>query len=241
MALVTLSEIKDQARQRADMVNSKFFTEAELNNYVNQSVKELYDRLINAGEFYYMQDYTVPVLVGSDTYSLPPYFYKLLGVDLVLDSNGNAVTLRPFQFEQRNAYLFTPTWNIVGLSYLRYMVQGDTIKFVPKPSSPQNIRIWYAPMTPKLVDTPDPYVAPAAGEAYSFQGINGWEEYVIVDMCIKMLMKEESDPSAFMAQKQAMIQRIEEMKVMRDIGATGKIADVSRIMPWEFWSFNSMS
>ena len=230
MALVTLSSIKDQARQRADMVNSKFFTEAELNNYVNQSVKELYDRLINAGEFYYLQSYNVPVLIGTDTYSLPIDFYKLLGVDLVLDSNGNAVTLRPFQFEQRNAYLFTPTWNIVGLSYLRYMVQGDTIKFVPQPSSPQNIRIWYAPMTAEL-----------SADTDTFQGINGWEEYVIVDTAIKMLMKEESDPSAFMAQKQAMIQRIEEMKVMRDIGATGKIADVSRIMPWEFWSFNSMS
>lgn len=230
MALVTLSSIKTQARERADMVNSKFFSESELNNYVNQSVKELYDRLINAGEYYYLQSANLSVVSGNDTYALPADFYKLLGVDLVVDSQGNAVTLRPFQFEQRNAYLFTPTWNIVGLSYLRYMVQGDNIKFVPQPNSPQQIRVWYAPLCSDLVNDSD-----------TFQGINGWEEYVIVDVCIKMLAKEESDPSVFAAQKAALIQRIEEMKVMRDIGAPGRIGDVSRMMPWEFWSFNNIS
>ena len=230
MALVTLSSIKTQARERADMVNSKFFSESELNNYVNQSVKELYDRLINAGEYYYLQSANLSVVSGDDTYALPADFYKLLGVDLVVDSKGNAVTLRPFQFEQRNAYLFTPTWNIVGLSYLRYMVLGDNIKFVPQPNSPQQIRVWYAPLCSDLVNDSD-----------TFQGINGWEEYVVVDLCIKMLAKEESDVSVFAAQKAALVQRIEEMKVMRDIGAPGRIADVSRMMPWEFWSFNNIS
>ena len=230
MALVTLSSIKTQARERADMVNSKFFSESELNNYVNQSVKELYDRLINAGEYYYLQSANLSVVSGDDTYALPADFYKLLGVDLVVDSQGNAVTLRPFQFEQRNAYLFTPTWNIVGLSYLRYMVLGDNIKFVPQPNSPQQIRVWYAPLCSDLVNDSD-----------TFQGINGWEEYVVVDLCIKMLAKEESDVSVFAAQKAALVQRIEEMKVMRDIGAPGRIADVSRMMPWEFWSFNNIS
>jgi hypothetical protein len=148
----------------------------------------------------------------------------------VVDANGNAVTLRPFQFEQRNAYLFTPTWNVVGLSYLRYMVQGSNMKFVPQPSGVQTIRVWYAPQAADLSSDSD-----------TFQGINGWEEYIIVDVCIKMLTKEESDPSIFAAQKAALIQRIEEMKVMRDIGTPGKIGDVSRMMPWEFWSFNNIS
>lgn len=237
MALVSLASLKEQARQRADMVNSKFFTESELNNYVNQSIKELYDKLINAGEFYYMQSQTLSVIGGTDTYALPSIaggddfdFYKLLGVDLVVDAQGNAVTLRPFQFDQRNAYLFTPTWNIVGLSYLRYMVQGDSLKLVPMPSSPQQLRVWYAPAFIDLVNDAD-----------TFQGVNGWEEYVIVDVAMKMLAKEESDVSVFAAQKMAISQRIEEMKLMRDIGSPGRIGDVSRMMPWEFWSFNSIS
>jgi len=227
---VTLGTLKTAARERSDMVNSNFISDSELNRYINSSIKDLYDRLINAGEYYYVSSADISVVGGTATYSLPNDFYKLLGVDLVIDSNGNAVTLRPFQFEQRNSYLFTPTWNVVGLSYLRYMLQGSNIKFVPVPSGATTVRLWYSPAFADLVSDSD-----------SFDGINGWEEYVILDAAIKMMIKEESDPQALMVQKQGMIQRLNEMKLMRDIGSPSKIADMSRTMPWEFWAMGVMS
>lgn len=223
---VTLLSLKDQCRQRADMVNSKFISDAELTGYINASIKELYDKLVNAGEFYYMTSYTINIVSNTDTYALPSDFYKLLGVDLIVDGLGNGVTLKPFQFEQRNAYLFTPTWNVVGLSYLRYMIQGNNLKFVPMPNGASNVRMWYAKAFQNLVNDTD-----------TFDGINGFEEYVIADCCIKMLAKEESDPSIFMQQKAQLDRRIDEMKLMRDIGSSSHIADITRTMPWEFWSF----
>jgi len=227
---VTLLSMRDQARQRADMVNSQFITDAELTGYINASIKLLYDLLTNAGEFYYFNTQTINIVANQDSYPLDASFYKLMGVDLVVDSLGNGVTLKPFQFEQRNSYLFTPTWNVVGLSYLRYMIQGNNIKFVPMPSGATTVKVFYVPKFNNL-----------SGDSDTFDGINGWEEFVIVDSCIKMLTKEESDISTFAAQRADLAQRIDAMKLMRDIGAPARIGDNSRTQPWEFWSFGITS
>jgi hypothetical protein len=227
---VTLLEMKTQARQRSDMENSTFISDDELTSYINSSIKGLYDKLLNAGEFYYFSSSDIPVVANTSSYTLPSDFYKLLGVDMVMDSLGNAVTLKPFQFEQRNSFLYTPTWNVVGLSYLRYMIQGNNLKFVPVPSGAATVRIYYAPSATNL-----------SADTDTFDGINGFEEWVILNTAIKMLDKEESDSSA-LRQDQAMIERrLDEMKLMRDYGSPSKIGDVSRQMPWEFWSFGNIS
>lgn len=227
---VTLLSMRNQARQRADMENSTFVSDSELTGYINSSIKDLYDRLQNAGEFYNLSSSNISIVGNTDTYSLPSDFYKLQGVDLVVDALGNGVTLKPFQFSQRNSYLFTPTWNVVGLSYLRYMLQGDSIKFVPMPSGATTAKVWYTKAFTNL-----------SGDADTFDGINGWEEFVIIDAAMKMAIKEESDISALMAQRQIIEARIDEMKLTRDMSTGGRINDVSKTMPWEFWSFGVMS
>lgn len=223
---VTLASIKAQARQRSDQENSKFVSDSELTGYINASIKELYDTLINAGEFYFVSTQNINLVANQQEYDLPADFYKLLGVDLVVDQQGNGVTLKPFQFEQRNSYLFTPTWNVVGLSYLRYLIQGNKLRFVPVPSGSTQVKVWYAPAFANL-----------SADTDTFDGINGFEEYVIIDVALKMMAKEESDVSVLAAQKMAIKQRIDEMKLMRDYGGTSKIGDMTRTMPWEFWSF----
>ena len=57
-----------------------------------------------------------------------------------------------------------------------------------------------------------------------FDGISGWEEYVIIDAAIKMLVKEESDTSALNAAKQAMLIRIKAAAAGRDAGEPPKIS-----------------
>jgi hypothetical protein len=225
---VQLSDLRTAARQRADMENSQFISDDELNSYINLSAAELYDLIVGSYEEYYLKSYNVAVSPNTDTYPLPSDFYKLKGVDLVVDPAGNAVTLKPFIFAERNAYLFTPTWNIVGLAYLRYHIQGGNIRFVPVPSSYETIKLWYTPTLKLLVNDTD-----------KFDGIDGWEEYIITDAAIKMLQKEESDPSVLLAQKAALIQRINGMAPNRDASAPERVSDCTKVLPWEFWVFHS--
>src|ERR1044072_4277179 len=134
MLTTTLAQLRTNARNRADMANSQFVSDSELNSFINSSANELWDLLVSTVGDYGLTSSTISVVANTDTYSLPSNFYKLRGVDLVLDAAGNAVTLKPFNFAERNAYLFTPTWNVVGLSYLRYHVVGNSIRFVPVPN-----------------------------------------------------------------------------------------------------------
>jgi len=56
-------------------------------------------------------------------------------------------------------------------------------------------------------------------------GISGWTEYIIVDCVIKCNQKEETDPSVAMAQKQALILRIEAAAENRDAANPATVAD----------------
>jgi hypothetical protein len=226
MLTITLGEARLQAQQRADMVNSTFVSTAEWNTMINASYAELYDLLIGVYEDYKITSANISVLPNTDTYSLPATFYKLRGVDLVLDALGNAVSLRPFNFNERNSYMFTPTWNTVGLSYLRYHMQGDSIRFVPVPNGPQTIKLWFIPAITRL-----------SADADTLDGVNGFEEYLILDAAIKARVKEESDVQELMIQKEAMKKRIESMAPARDAGEPEKVSDVNKRLPIEFWAW----
>lgn len=230
MLTVTLLQLRNQARQRADMENSTFIADSELNAYINSSYAELTDILVGVFEDYNLKSGAISVVSGTDTYPLPADFYKLRGVDLVIDANGNSVTLKPFSFNERNAYLFTPTWNVVGLSYLRYHMQGNNIRFVPIPNSTQSIKLWYIPAITQL-----------SADGDTLDGVNGFEEYIIIDAAIKMLIKEESDTTALMMQKEALRKRVESMAPNRDAGACERVSDVTKTIPYEFWAFGEGS
>lgn len=51
----TLLQLREEVRQRADMVNSAFVTNAEIDRCINQSWAQLYDRLLATGEDYYIK------------------------------------------------------------------------------------------------------------------------------------------------------------------------------------------
>jgi uncharacterized protein YfkK (UPF0435 family)/uncharacterized protein YdcH (DUF465 family) len=214
---VTLSSIRTQVRQRADMVNSTFVDNDEINQFINNSITELYDLLVQKfGNEYFLNTYSFSTVAGTDSYALPTDFYKLTGVDILVNGT-DYLTLRPFMFSERNRFNGSVSRNILGVSDLRYRLLGSNIKFVPIPDSLQTIRLWYIP-----------YVAELVSDSDTLNGVNGYEEYVIVDAAMKCLQKEESDVSVLFAQKQSLIKRIEEAAENRDVGYGERVSDVRR-------------
>lgn len=219
-ANVTLSELKVRAREAADMVSSTFIEDPELTRYINASAQELYDLLIAAyGQEYYLAEDSIPVVSGTDTYDLAADFYKLLGVDLILSASGNeAVTLHPYALSERNKFnnSYLTVSNSNGSVRARYRLQNNKIKLIPEPSGGYSLNIHYIPAMTKFVADPD-----------TFDGVNGWEEYIVIDAAIKMLRKEESDISALTFEKNDMLKRIEAMASSRDVGMSESVSDVS--------------
>jgi len=222
---MTLAELRNAARERADMKNQSgdytnaFITDSALNSFINQSYFELYDILVGAyGENYFVAS---PYYINTDGvnqfFNLPADCYKVLGVDVQVSSpvaNNAWWTLKEFPFAERNKFAVPNTQLYFGITNLRYRIQGDQLWLVPLPQINQTIRIFYVPTMTTL-----------SADSDQVQGVSGWTEYIIVDAAIKMLQKEESDVSVLMAQKQALLQRIQAMAQNRDAGMPGTVAD----------------
>lgn len=214
---MTLSDLETAVRQRADMVNSTFITQSELQSYINQSYFELYDLLVSKyGDNYYTADpYSFTTDGETYLYTLPADFYKMLGVDLALSNTQDSyVTLKPFNFIERNRYSVPNFQSFYGVTNMRYRIQGNTLWLNPIPAANQTIRLWYIPRMTTLSAPTD-----------TVQGVSGWTEYIICDAAMKCLQKEESDVTVLMAQKNALIERINAMAENRDAGSPATVAD----------------
>ncbi len=238
----SLGALRLAAQERADRVNSQFVTTPEWNRYINTSLYELYDLLITLYEDYFLatpiqftangSTYLYPLPNGSNTFinSLtqasftPPALYKLIGVDLALQTANNAfVTVNKFNFIDRNRFIYPNTAStIYGVFNLQYRMMGNNITFIPTPSAAQSIRLWYIPrLTNLLADT----------DTTSF-GISGWDEYVITKAAYYALIKEESDTSALVMQLQSLTERITTAASNRDAGQPDKISDTRAGNGW---------
>ena len=217
---ITLAELKTESRQRADMENSNFITDSELTSYINNSISELHDILIQAYDAdYYIKASTFTTTANQDSYALSDIisdndFYKLRGLDAKLN-NQEYTTLQPFQFNERNKRQYFGAWNYLGISNVRYRLVGSNLTLAPTPDANVECQIWYIPVAVTLSQDTD-----------TLDDLNNYSEYVIVDTAIKMMQKEESDTTVLQQQKAALKRRIEEAANNRDAGSGESISDV---------------
>ena len=141
---VALNTLRDEARQRADQINSEFVTDAELNGYLNNSWSELYDILVSKyNDDYFLTSTSITVTSGTDTYSLPSDFYKARGVDLNINTNQNT-PLQRYNFADR-----TRDSLVRYARDVKYRIQANNIVFAPSPSN-NTATLWYIPHPRKL-------------------------------------------------------------------------------------------
>jgi len=216
----TLANIRTRVRERCDMENSNFISSTELLSFINASYGEFYEIIVSRFEDYFVEDSDFTLASGVSTYTLPTDFFKFRGLDREL-GGGEYQTLTKFNFAERNSV----NRNYRRLSAYPYSIQyrivGDEIRIVPKSSAAGDYKLWYVPVFTPLVSESD-----------TVDGYNGWEEYIIIDASIKCLAKEESSTTEFVAEKKAILKRIEDMASNRDFYQPEKITDVNQTDGW---------
>lgn len=239
---MTLGQIRANAQRESDMQNNEFITMPEWNTYINNSLFELYDLLIDVyDDYYFAQPAYFTTTGSSSTQALPngvltfqtstgssfvaPPLYKLCGIDLGVSTNSSTgwVSIKKYMFADRNKYFYPNTNStIYGVFNMQYRMLGQDLHFIPQPSGNQPMRMWYIPkMTMLLKDTD-----------ITTSGVSGWIEYVIVDAAIKALQKEESDTTVLMMRKEALKRRIEAAANNRDQGQPDTISDTRGSGGW---------
>lgn len=209
MAKVTLLDLKTRARKRADMTKSNRYTESELNSLINASAQGLYDLIIEAGLDYNLIDTPLTLISGQSRYDLPEDFYKIQGVDYRLANI--SYPMSPFVFAERNDYQNSR-------EFTRFRVipgNLNAIEFRPAPDG-QTVTLWYYPTMPMLVNDGD-----------TFNGFNGWDDFVVVDTARRMLVDEESDARHLVTELQVLSARITSMLKTNTYGTQDRISDVT--------------
>jgi hypothetical protein len=228
----TLGDIINEVRNRADLIHSEFISDDEITSYTNYSIGELYGLLVNAfGGTYFATSANLSVVpTGTQTTeTVPENMYKVLGVDLYLSdpstAANNRITLSPFNFNERNRanalnlYGYATQW---ATNY-RYNLFNDRLLIQPQAASSLALKLWYVPVAPTFTIS-DPLDTTQTFTNNST--LNGWLEYVIVDVCIKCKTKEETDSSMFVRQKALLTERIRNEAQNRDISQPASVSDI---------------
>lgn len=237
---MSLGELRLRSQQTADRVNSGFVIDSEWNSFLRIAMYELYDLLITT-----FADYGIapPVFINTNgslfQYPLPDgtnylgdvfggssgnpaqRLYKLSGIDLGVNTSNNAwVTLRSFDWIDRNAYVYpNSTSTIYGVYNMRYRIMGTNLNIIPTPAGNQQLRLWYAPILPALLKDTD----------LTTIGYSGWLRYAICRAAKYALDKEEgSDTSKLDSEILFLKKRIEESAASRDQGQSDTISNTRR-------------
>lgn len=235
---MSLYELRLRAQETADRVNSQFVGTSEWNAFIRLAMYELYDLLITAYEDLFASQYVFintngttqnyPVPDGCTNYlggvypnatgAPSPAFYKLAGMDLGTNTSNNAwVTLRKFNFIDRNRYVYpNSTSTIYGVYNMAYRLMGNFVNIIPTPSGNQQIRMWYSPKLVSLLADTDTTTI----------GYSGWLRYPIVRSAKYALDKEEgTDTSKLDAEIAFLKARIEQTAQNRDAGIPDTISN----------------
>lgn len=225
----TLAQLRTEVLQRADIDSSTDFVDVsvggEVDRYINESIRELFDLLVeSAGQEFYITTDTV-TMDGSGSVTLPSDFYLMKMVSYQESSTSNyplePITLRETWRTQESAAWYR------GYPHrrdIRYRIQGDfsgtdgahvqSLHYFPA-SSTGTLLLHYVPQPPTLDEDAD-----------TWDGFNGWEEYVIIDAALKILEKEQNpatDP--LLLRKAQLTERIKFMGAQQDHGFPETVSD----------------
>lgn len=218
----TLTNMILDVRQRANMENSTFVTDAEITEYLNQELAELWGRLaLNEGQPHIRSTTTISVVSNTALYNLPSDFWRMQSITANL--NGITGVLSNFN-EVDRGYLSSPLiWGV--RSPVQYRIQANQIEFLPSTQA-FTATMYYTPCQPRLVTGSD-----------TFDGFNGYEIAAIYGAVAHCLVKEEGDPSFFVGEKQRIFAHIDSLAPSRDAFGPERVADTSTMSSWWGWGW----
>ena len=233
---VRLDQLRLRVTRAADIESATArFTTTELNDYINESATELYDLIRAAyGQDYYRKTQTFTTTGSTATYNLASDFLDLISVDIPLGGN-LVLTAHPYMENERNLYKFFPfgAWTLNQPLWYRLTgavdstgTSAQTISFIPTPTGTYTVNVNYVPVPTLMV-----------ADADTFDGIAGWEQYVVVDAAMKCALKQQNFElfNALSMMKEKMEQRIREMASEHDAGQAERVHDVYRDLAGVWW------
>lgn len=144
-----------------DDVNFGYFTQDNVNVWLNNGYREVQKRLIKAGSNYYTIIKTTPTVANQRRYNLPEDLKKINRLEVITNTtpmpNENFVQISPITVNQVDLV-------VSGVGQPQYyFIDKNTLMLWPTPQSVQTLRLMYSYNVTDMVndldipDVPDPY------------------------------------------------------------------------------------
>jgi hypothetical protein len=204
---VTTAALISRIRARGDIRDVRH-TDAQLKDWIDESYAELYDIMVSTNLDLFVTSDAVSVVSGTSSYSLPADWYKVVGVEV--PSGGLTYNIPRFRWSDRHRLQSSGS----NPTSMAYRIKGDNIYFKPTPNFSATVTLYYVPAPSKI-----------AGADGSFDGVSGWEKYIVEDVCVKAKMADEEDEKPFVRERELAKVRITSMANDRDKNEPDMIQD----------------
>lgn len=180
---MTLRQLKDLVAAWVDDKQFGYFTEPEVQGYLNHAQKEVQKLLVMAGENFYLDCKETPIVASQARYVLPEDFLKVNRLEFVTDLSGDNLSGAPLksitlnQIDLLSVNMGSPT---------AYYLKKSSLILAPAPdSTPATLRLYYSYRVADMTaDTQVPDVPEEYHEALAV-----WAAY-------DCILRDGRDPSA---------------------------------------------
>ena len=163
-----------------------YFTESQVETWINNAQKECQKRLIKAGQNYYTKMAQTSLVMNQLEYVLPDDFKKVNRLEIILSGtapNENKQPILPITINQQDLIQAGP-----GTPRF-YVLRKDRIRIFPSADSPLILRLWY---TYEVTDlTHDTDIPDAPEQYHEFIALLAAEDGFLKDQRVPELIEKK--------------------------------------------------
>lgn len=223
MALTrTAQQLKDMVRNRADHLVGTFRADSVLYQYISDSCRALVETLVDKhDEMYWARVETINVSADSLATAYPTAMWKLIMLRLTIDQTRRKLTRADLDEIDAEAV------SLGGWSsgrWPRFRIMNQALYWAPIPRAAHTVTVYYVPTSIFLSSVDNPInELTAVGD--KFDGVFGWDRWVVLDAAIKLLNDEKKDAGALMAERDLRWQEILTAAEGRSIDEPARVRD----------------
>ena len=216
----TAGNLITRAKERSDMENSNFISDAEWYRSLNVWTAKLWNLLVKADPDRYTVEETFTADGTTIDFEVAANYYGTVGVDYISNAtDGLYVPLPRLVGEEEHRILQTAnTGYPVGYTFRYNAVTPSTQLVRVLPATSYNCRHRY-------IVAPPTYATDGTDSAELVIGVAGLEEYIVIGMAIDARIKEESSVVQLRQSLAEMTQHLEEAAENRSIDSAGHVHD----------------
>lgn len=184
-----------------DDANSSYFTDTNLNYWLNRAQKQTQMLLLQAGHDWYMQPVETSTVIDQCDYILPSDFVEEHRIEIVLSGSGSS------ENRQQLAKITTNEADLIALQKgvpSAYFIKKDRITILPYPDQVYTMRLYYSYL-----------VADLTLDTQSFDVPEEFCEYVCLLGAYNGFIKDDRAPENLVAKKAEFEQLLKQMAIDR--------------------------